>query len=100
MSRAPVSLSQRGGAAIITIDRPDRMNALSRDTLLLLGAHARAAIADTNVRAIVLTGAGGRAFSAGADLKERHGMDEDGVREQLARYSNEIIVLEPRLEPV
>src|SRR5260221_13504296 len=90
MSQAPVSLSQRGGAAIITIDRPDRMNALSRDTLLLLGAHARAAIADPNVRAIVLTGAGDKAFSAGADLKERHGVDENAVREQLARSGSEI----------
>ena len=100
MSQAPVSLSQRGGAAIITIDRPDRMNALSRDTLLLLGAHARAAIADANVRAIVLTGAGDKAFSAGADLKERHGMDEDAVREQLARYGSEIGVLDRSPKPV
>src|SRR5258706_309772 len=100
MSRAPVSLSQRGGAAIITIDRPDRMNALSRDTLLLLGAHARAAIADANVRAIVLTGAGDKAFSAGADLKERHGMDEDAVRAQLARYGSEVGVLDRSPKPV
>src|SRR5258706_15109512 len=100
MSRAPVSLSQRGGAAIITTDRPDRMNALSRAPLLLLRAPARAAIADANVRAIVLTGAGDKAFSAGADLKERHGMDENAVREQLARYGREIGVLDRSPKPV
>ena len=76
------------------------MNALSRDTLILLGQHARAAIADASVHAIVLTGAGDKAFSAGADLKERHGMDENAVREQLARYGSEIGVLDHSPKPV
>jgi enoyl-CoA hydratase/carnithine racemase len=100
MSNAPVTLSHRGGAAVITIDRPDRMNALSRDTLLALGQHARAAIADSAVRAIVLTGSGDKAFCAGADLKERHGMDENAVREQLARYRDEMGVLDRSPKPV
>src|SRR5258708_1668860 len=100
MSHAPVSLTQRAGAAVLTIDRPDRMNALSRDTLLMLGQLARAAIADPAVRAIVLTGSGERAFSAGADLKERIGMDEDAVRDQLTRYREEIGILDRSPKPV
>jgi len=82
------------------IDRPDRMNALSRETLLLLGQLARAAIADPAVRAIVLTGSGERAFSAGADLKERIGMDENAVRDQLTRYREEVGVLDRSPKPV
>jgi methylglutaconyl-CoA hydratase len=93
-------MSQRGAVAIITIDRPDRMNALSRDALIAIGQHARAAIAEPAVRAIVLTGSGDKAFSAGADLKERHGMDENAVRDQLARYKDEIGVLDRSPKPV
>jgi methylglutaconyl-CoA hydratase len=100
MSNAPVVMSQRGAAAVLTIDRPDRMNALSRDALVALGQLARAAIADPNVRAIVLTGTGDKAFSAGADLKERHGMDENAVREQLGRYKSEMGVLDRSPKPV
>jgi methylglutaconyl-CoA hydratase len=85
---------------VITIDRPDRMNALSRETLLALGQLARAAIADPEVRAIVLTGTGDKAFSAGADLKERHGMDDNAVRDQLARYRDEMGVLDRSPKPV
>jgi enoyl-CoA hydratase/carnithine racemase len=93
-------MSQRGAAAIIMIDRPDRMNALSRDALVAIGQLARAAIADPEVRAIVLTGSGDKAFSAGADLKERHGMDENAVRDQLARYRDEIGLLDRSPKPV
>ena len=100
MRSSPVTLVQRNGAAIITIDRPDRMNALSRDTLAALGQTARAVIADPAVRAIVITGAGDRAFSAGADLKERLGMDENAIREQLARYRDEIGVIDRSPKPV
>jgi len=100
MSTMPVSLSRRGAAAILTIDRPDRSNALSRETLLALGQLAREAIADREVRAIVVTGAGDKAFSAGADLKERQGMDENEVRVQLGHYRDELGVLDRSPKPV
>lgn len=58
---------RRGRAAWITLDRPERRNALSAEVIAELGAHLRAAIADSGVRAIVVTG-NGPAFCAGADL--------------------------------
>jgi methylglutaconyl-CoA hydratase len=100
MRDSPITLTQRSAAAVITIDRPDRMNALSRETLAALGQLARAAVADPSVRAIVITGAGDRAFSAGADLKERQGMDENAIREQIARYRDEMGVLDKSPKPV
>jgi enoyl-CoA hydratase len=100
MRSSPITLVQRNAAAVITIDRPDRMNALSRDALAALGQIARAVIADPAVRAIVITGAGDRAFSAGADLKERQGMDENAIREQLARYRDEMGVIDKSPKPV
>jgi enoyl-CoA hydratase len=56
--------------ATITIDRPASRNALSLATMRALIERLSSASDDTDVRAIVITGAGEQAFSAGADLKE------------------------------
>ncbi len=61
---------RRGHAAWITLDSPENRNALSAPLVRELGDHLKAAIADTEVRAIVVTG-NGPAFCAGADLKGR-----------------------------
>jgi enoyl-CoA hydratase/carnithine racemase len=60
----------RGQRATVTIDRPEAMNALNREVMDSISAAIRAFEADDNLLVAVLTGAGGRAFSAGADLKE------------------------------
>jgi 2-(1,2-epoxy-1,2-dihydrophenyl)acetyl-CoA isomerase len=54
--------------ATVTINRPERMNALTSEVLERLPEALRRAAADPAVRCVVLTGAGDRAFSAGADL--------------------------------
>jgi enoyl-CoA hydratase/carnithine racemase len=64
------------GAAWVIIDRPDALNALSGEVLRGLGAATAELAKDREVRAIVYTGVGERAFSSGADLKERRGMSE------------------------
>ena len=96
----PVLLTRRGGAAILTLNRPDRMNALSRATLLALGRLGRDLVADASVRAIVLTGAGTKAFCAGADLKERQGYSDDDVRTQVGLYRTELDALDRSPKPV
>ncbi len=58
----------------MTIDRPDALNALDHETLAALRDRLRELAADTDVRVVVLTGAGGRAFAAGADIGEMAGM--------------------------
>jgi enoyl-CoA hydratase len=58
------------GVALVTLDRPEALNALSFGLLAELVAALEALDADGAVRAIVLTGAGERAFAAGADIKE------------------------------
>jgi enoyl-CoA hydratase/carnithine racemase len=69
MSEAPVTYRSASGVALITINRPDRMNRLD-DAIVegLHGAWQRLMAADAD-RVAVLTGAGERAFTAGADLK-------------------------------
>ena len=68
---------------MLTIDGEARMNVLSRALVAELAAEARRAAAEDGVRAVVVTGAGARAFCAGANLKERRGWTEDDVRRWL-----------------
>lgn len=69
MSRV-VSTTSEDGIRTLTIDRPERRNALDRATLDELEEAFRASGSDAAVRVIVLRGAGDRAFCAGADLSE------------------------------
>jgi methylglutaconyl-CoA hydratase len=77
---------RRGAVAIWTIDRPNRMNALSRAVVRAIGRLAREAHEDETLRAVIVTGTGDRAFCAGADLKERVSMTEEDVRDFLSLY--------------
>jgi len=74
---APVTYERRGSAALLTIDRPERRNAVDGATAAaLLEAFERFG-ADDEARVLVLTGAGGQAFCAGADLKAIETLDPD-----------------------
>lgn len=96
----PIRVDQRGTVAVWTIDRPDRMNALSRETLLSFGRLTREALTNPSIKAIVITGAGEKAFCAGADLKERQGMSENDVRVQVELYRSELGPLDRSPKPV
>jgi enoyl-CoA hydratase len=64
-----VHIDQRGHTMVVTIDRPERANALDGATMGGLGSAFAAAESDDSVRVVVLTGAGDRVFCAGMDLK-------------------------------
>ena len=64
-----VIIEKDGGVARVTIDRPEVLNALDLDTSLALAAAWEDLASDDDVRVIVVTGSGERAFCAGADLK-------------------------------
>ena len=70
MAYANLLLEKRDGVAVVTINRPDKLNALNAATLDGLLAAFEAAAADPAVRCVVLTGAGAKAFVAGADIAE------------------------------
>jgi E-phenylitaconyl-CoA hydratase len=71
-----------GKIATITIDRPQAMNAMDRETSRELAAAFQDFDQDEQLLVAILTGAGDRAFSAGADLKKMYGRAEDGnIRE-------------------
>jgi enoyl-CoA hydratase len=66
----PLIYERRGAAAVVTIDRQERRNAVDGPTAELLAAAHERFEADDEARVLVLTGAGGVAFCAGADLKD------------------------------
>lgn len=68
-NREKVRYERSGAAAVMTIDRPERRNAIDGETADLLAEGLRAFEADEHARVLVLTGAGEEAFCAGADLK-------------------------------
>ena len=63
----------RGRAAVVTVNRPDKRNALNDQVRTDIKAAIRRAAADAAVRAVILTGAGDKAFIAGADIAEFEG---------------------------
>jgi len=78
-------LSERlDGVALITLNRPEKLNALSFRLMQELGDALSGYEADDGVKAVILTGAGERAFSAGADIHEMAGLSS----EELAKRSD------------
>lgn len=61
---------KRDGVAIITINRPQVLNALNKETLLEMNSAIMDAEKDSSIKVVIVTGAGERAFCAGADIKE------------------------------
>ncbi|MGE8369405.1 enoyl-CoA hydratase/isomerase family protein [Cupriavidus sp.] len=77
-SENPAVLHEKRGAAFwITINRPDKRNAINKEVVDGIRAGYRAAHADPVIRAIVLTGAGDKAFCAGGDLQPGKGFAFD-----------------------
>lgn len=85
MSSGPVHSRSDGAITYITIDRQDKLNALNQDVIAGLESAFSAAGADTDCRVVVLTGAGNRAFVAGADIAELQGLDAAAARAFLQR---------------
>jgi enoyl-CoA hydratase/carnithine racemase len=74
-----------GELVLLTLDRPDVLNAIDNELLAALHRALDAIEADAASRGVVLTGAGDRAFCTGMDLKERAGFDDDHLRAQRRR---------------
>src|SRR5581483_7194626 len=76
-----IRVERDGGVAILTIDRQDALNALNVETLEALRERLLELRDDGETRAIVLTGAGEKAFAAGADIKYMSGLDVAQAKE-------------------
>ncbi|MBC7451120.1 MAG: enoyl-CoA hydratase/isomerase family protein, partial [Cytophagales bacterium] len=72
MNAIPSLLDVRNenGILIITLNRPDKLNALNRAVLSELNEHIEAAYHSSDIKALIITGCGQKAFAAGADISE------------------------------
>jgi enoyl-CoA hydratase len=71
---------RRDSFAIIRLNRPEKFNALSREMILALTNIFKTLGSEPDLRAIILTGAGDKAFCAGTDIAELTGLDKDQAR--------------------
>ena len=76
------------GVAILTLNRPESLNAMNRKLVRELHDALKSAEADDGVGCIVITGAGEKAFSAGGDIKEQLSDDAQYTEEQLDAMRN------------
>ena len=70
MSENNILSNVDGGVLTLTINRPNQLNALNSEVIASLSNHIVAAQTDDEVRVIIITGSGEKAFVAGADIKE------------------------------
>jgi enoyl-CoA hydratase len=94
-----VTVERDGPVAVVTMNRPEAMNALSAALRTELAAAMEAVDADETIRAVVLTGAGSRAFTAGLDLKEL-GQQGLGAANAEAPAANPVKAIEQCRKPV
>jgi enoyl-CoA hydratase len=76
----PIDVELRGPTALVTVNRPEALNALDLAHAEALRDRLDELAGDAGVRAVVLTGAGEKAFVAGADIKYMHRLDVLGAR--------------------
>ena len=86
--------------ATITVDRQDALNALNSEVIAKLKESFRSCISNTNVGVIILTGAGEKAFIAGADIKSMQKMDSSEAL-KFGKLGQELtIIIEDSPKPV
>jgi enoyl-CoA hydratase len=76
-----IRADREDAVAILSVDRQDALNALDVSTLTELRDQLRDLAADDDVRVVILTGAGEKAFVAGADIKYMSGLDVEQAKE-------------------
>ncbi|WP_186380512.1 enoyl-CoA hydratase-related protein [Brevibacillus brevis] len=99
MMEENVRFEREGHIGLITLNRPDELNALNYDTLERLGDLIEQVRLDTKEIRVVIVKAEGRAFSAGADLKERRTLTEQQVRRNVRKIRDVFTALERLPQP-
>ena len=83
MTYEHVLIEKEEGVAILTMNRPDQLNAMNRQLTTELHDAVMQMVADEEIGCIVITGAGDRAFSAGGDIHEQRENDRLYTQEEL-----------------
>ena len=94
-----IGVERDGAVAVVTIDRQEALNALDPATLTELRDRLTELASDSGARAVILTGAGERAFVAGADIKAMSAMDMERARAWGALGHETALLLETMPKP-
>jgi enoyl-CoA hydratase len=100
MIDSPLLVADHGAVRVITVHRPEKLNALNAATLDALHAAFAAAAEDEAIRAVVLTGAGPKAFVAGADIAEMTTLSPVQARDFSLRGQRMMRAVETMPKPV
>jgi enoyl-CoA hydratase len=87
-----ILIEQRGAVTILTVNRPDKMNAIHRASLEEIATAVRAFVADPAQGVLIVTGAGAKAFIAGADIGELQPLGP-GDAEAISRFGQRVVAL-------
>src|SRR3954469_1262226 len=79
MAASVLQVKRESGLCVVTLNRPDKLNALKKEFLYALKSLLDVLEVDKTVRVMILTAAGDKAFCVGADLKERQTMNDKAV---------------------
>lgn len=95
-----IRLERRGRVTLLFVDRPDKLNAIDRSTLEEIDNAARAFISDPEQGALIVTGAGTKAFISGADIGELQPLGP-AAAEEISRFGQAVVeTLERSPKPV
>jgi len=94
-----IHYEQKGNLAFVTLNRPGAMNAFNYDMLVELGQITESIRINPDIRVIIFTGSGDRAFSVGADLKERKTLTELQVKRNLYKIGEVFSAIENLPQP-
>jgi enoyl-CoA hydratase len=95
-----VLLSEQEGIAVVTINRPEKLNALNEDVIARLVSVFEGCRDSHSIRAVILTGAGEKAFVAGADIGVLATLDARGAKETAQRGQRLTLLMESIGKPV
>lgn len=90
---------QEGHLAFVALNRPDAMNAFNYDMLAELGETIEMIRVNPEIRVVVFSGTGDRAFSVGADLKERKTLSDEQVKRNLFKIGEVFTAIENLPQP-
>jgi len=100
MSYKNLLTKKEDGIGWITVNRPDKLNALNIETVLELRSAFLEFQDDPEVRVVILTGSGEKAFIAGADISQFLGLDEAGAKEYSRQGQDVTALIENSKKPV
>jgi len=92
LGERPVLVDVEDGVCWITLNRPDKLNSIVPEMLDMIGEALEAAESNRDVRCVVITGAGERAFCAGADVSYLSGLSSSEAEETISRKGHGVIM--------